>query len=161
MGHLAIQIAKAVGAEVTTTVSARHRELARRMGADRIIAYDEEDFVAVLGRSMDVVFDMIGGEVLRRSYEVLVPGGRLVTIWGEPDPALEAQFSVTASTFVTLEGGDHLAQLVRLAAEGRLRPHVAREFPFSAAGAQAAHRLIESGHPGGKLVLRMNSDQPR
>ncbi len=155
VGSLAIQFAKALGATVTTTVSEKNAEFVRSIGADRVIPYDKEDFVAALGQSVDVVFDMIGGEVLARSYDVLVEGGRLVTIWGEPDEALAKARGVTATTFVTAERGGHLEQIVRLAEQGKVRPVIGPFFPLTAEGVQSAHRLIETGHGKGKVIIQV------
>lgn len=155
IGTLSIQFAKALGAHVITTVSASNAAMARKLGADRVISYDQEDFVSILGPTMDVVFDMIGGDVLTRSYDVLREGGRLVAIWGQPDPELDAARGVTSSTFVTLEGGQHLAQIVRLAHAGQVRPVIGSVFPFTTAGLRAAHTLAETGHPRGKSIIAM------
>ena len=154
VGSLAIQFAKALGANVITTASEKNIDFVRNLGADQVIAYDIEDFVAVLGKSVDVVFDMIGGEVLARSYEVIVNGGRLVTIWGEPDPVLEQKHGVSAMSFVTLEGGPHLKQIVALAREGKVRPVISSTFPLTGEGIREAHRLSEQGHPKGKIIIQ-------
>src|SRR5690606_40860092 len=83
VGSLAIQFAKSIGAHVFATASSKNEALVREIGADRMIAYDKQDFVAAIDQKVDVVFDMIGGDVLEQSYEVLARGGRLVTIWGQ------------------------------------------------------------------------------
>jgi NADPH:quinone reductase-like Zn-dependent oxidoreductase len=80
----AIQLAKHLGATVITTASARNHDYVRRLGADRVIDYNQEDFAQVVA-DCDVVFDTVGGDVQTRSYEVLKPGGRLV--WIAPAPA--------------------------------------------------------------------------
>jgi NADPH:quinone reductase-like Zn-dependent oxidoreductase len=80
----AIQLAKHIGATVVTTASAKNRDYVEKLGADRVIDYQKEDFTA-LGRVCDVVFDTVGGEVQVRSYDVLKPGGRLVWIAAAPD----------------------------------------------------------------------------
>src|SRR5580692_4189397 len=79
----AIQLAKHIGATVITTASAKNRDYVTKLGADRVIDYQTEDFTK-LGRVCDVVFDTVGGEVQVRSYDVLKPGGRLVWIAAAP-----------------------------------------------------------------------------
>ena len=80
----AIQLAKHIGATVVTTAGARNHDYVRKLGADKVIDYQKEDFAA-LGRICDVVFDTVGGEVQSRSYGVLKQNGRLVWIaGGEP-----------------------------------------------------------------------------
>lgn len=155
VGSLAIQFAKALRAKIITTVSEKNIDFVRDLGADQVIAYDKEDFVAVLGKSVDVVFDMIGGNVLSRSYEVIVKGGRLVTIWGEADPALEKKHDVSAMSFVTIEGGNHLKQIVELAKEGKVRPVISSTFPLTEEGLRDAHTLSEQGHPKGKIIIQV------
>lgn len=153
VGSLAVQFAKAIGAHVIATASSKNEALVHKIGADRMIAYDKQDFVAAIDQKVDVVFDMIGGDVLERSYEVLARGGRLVTIWGQPIKALEEKYGVTSSTFVTLEGGDHLAQIVALAKAGKVRPVVGTTIPMTAKDIQNAHRQSEKGHAQGKTII--------
>ncbi|GAU65795.1 putative oxidoreductase [Streptomyces sp. NBRC 110611] len=155
VGHLAIQIAKARGAEVVTTASAAKSAFVRALGADEVIDYRTADFAdAVAG--VDVVLDSVGGDTALRSLSVLRPGGTLVTI-------VEMRNQVLARTAadrglrcvgVTAEP-DHvgLTELAALADSGQLRVHLARTLPLSAAA--QAHRLIESGSTMGKVVLTM------
>ncbi|AKP90120.1 Arginate lyase-like bifunctional zinc-containing alcohol dehydrogenase / quinone oxidoreductase (NADPH:quinone reductase) [Achromobacter xylosoxidans] len=85
VGHVAIQLAKAIGARVYTTVREGNVEFVRGLGADVAIDYEKEDYVdAVLretdGRGVDVVFDTIGGDTLTRSPDALAQLGRVVSI---------------------------------------------------------------------------------
>ena len=85
VGHVAIQLAKAIGAKVYTTVREANFEFARGLGADVLIDYEKEDYVdAVMretaGRGVDVVFDTIGGDTLARSPDALAQLGRVVSI---------------------------------------------------------------------------------
>lgn len=155
VGSLAIQFAKTLGANVVTTVSEANVAFVRSLGADQVIDYRKENFASVLGRTVDVVFDVVGGDVLAQSYDVLVPGGRLVTIAAEPDGSVAAKYGVTASFFVTPEGGAHLAQIVKLVEEGRVRPKVSSHRAFTAENVQEAHRQSEAGHGRGKTVIRV------
>src|ERR1700751_1554936 len=79
----AIQLAKHRGATVITTASARNHDYVRRLGANRVIDYNQEDFSKTVS-GCDVVFDTVGGDVQVRSYPVLKPGGRLVWIAAAP-----------------------------------------------------------------------------
>src|SRR3978361_1873023 len=72
----AIQLAKHIGAQVIPTASARNIDYCRKLGADRVIDYNAEDFTDSV-HDCDVVFDTVGGEVQARSYDVLKPGGRV------------------------------------------------------------------------------------
>lgn len=85
VGHVAIQMAKAMGARVFTTVRETNVEFARSLGADTVIDYEKEDYVDVIlretaGHGVDVVFDTIGGNTLSRSPDALAQLGRIVTI---------------------------------------------------------------------------------
>ncbi|MRT33384.1 zinc-binding dehydrogenase, partial [Xylella fastidiosa subsp. multiplex] len=76
VGHVAIQLAKAIGTKVFTTVRAANAEFVRGLGADEVIDYEKEDYVDAImrltgGQGVDVVFDTIGGDTLSRSPDVL------------------------------------------------------------------------------------------
>ncbi|MEU4253039.1 NADP-dependent oxidoreductase [Amycolatopsis sp. NPDC026612] len=153
VGHIAIQIAKALGAHVLTTVSGSKREFAEGLGADEVIDYRTADFTEVAG-DIDVVLDTIGGDTASRSLEVLRPGGHLVTAVAEEDTELIAEFEAAGRRFSGIAVDPDpvaLRQLVELVEQGRLRVHVQETFPFDRIA--DAHRLIERGHLRGKIVL--------
>jgi NADPH:quinone reductase-like Zn-dependent oxidoreductase len=79
VGTFAVQLARWRGARVTGTASAANLDFVRGLGADEVIDYRAERFEDVV-RDVDVVFDTVGGETLERSWGVLKPGGRLVTV---------------------------------------------------------------------------------
>jgi len=79
VGTLAIQIAKHFGAHVATTCSAGHADLVHDLGADVVIDYKSQRFEDELS-DYDIVFDMVGGETLNRSFKMLKKGGTLVSI---------------------------------------------------------------------------------
>lgn len=82
VGHVAIQIAKALGAHVITTASGGKRKFVEEFGADEVIDYTAVDFTEAV-RDIDVVLDTIGGDTVERSLDVLRPGGHLVTAVAE------------------------------------------------------------------------------
>ena len=90
VGHVAIQIAKALGAHVIATASGSKREFVEGFGADEVIDYTAVDFTEAV-RDIDVVLDTIGGDTAERSIEVLRPGGHLVTAVADEDPELAAR----------------------------------------------------------------------
>ena len=116
VGSLAIQIAKARGAQVTATCSARNADLVASFGADRVIAYDRVPFEKQVG-DVDVVFDTMGGDVHRRSYEVLKRGGMMVCLAAEPIVDLSAEYGVTVVQAPILPRSDILDSLLGMAAE--------------------------------------------
>lgn len=79
MASFAIQISKHIGARVITTASVANHGYLRSLGADQIIDYNTQDFTQVVS-GCDAVFDTVGGEVAKRSFAVLRPGGRAAFI---------------------------------------------------------------------------------
>ena len=91
VGHVAIQIAKALGAYVITTASGSKREFVEELGADEVIDYTAVDFTEA-ARDIDVVLDTIGGRTVERSLKVLRPGGHLLTAVADDDVELAARY---------------------------------------------------------------------
>ncbi|MDQ0772337.1 NADPH:quinone reductase-like Zn-dependent oxidoreductase [Streptomyces aurantiacus] len=153
VGHVAIQIVKALGAHVITTAGANKRRFVEEFGADEVIDYTAVDFTEAV-RDIDVVLDTIGGDAVERSLDVLRPGGHLVTAVAEEDAALVARYEAAGMRFsgiVVDPGPVALRGLVELVEQGRLRVHVQETFPFERVA--DAHRLLDGGHLQGKLVL--------
>jgi NADPH:quinone reductase-like Zn-dependent oxidoreductase len=146
----ALQLARHIGATVITTASARNRDYARKLGADRVIDYNEEDF-AKLGPICDVVFDTVGGEVQVRSYEVLKPGGRLVWISAAPAGFKSSRTDVQVLRPRVARDRAHLERMKELLAAGAVWPPTIHRYKL--ADAAEAHRVSESRHLQGKLVL--------
>ncbi|WP_345385145.1 zinc-binding dehydrogenase [Nonomuraea salmonea] len=153
VGHVAIQIAKALGAYVITTAGGSKRAFAEGLGADEVIDYTTTDFAEQV-RDVDVVLDTIGGDAVERSLGVLRPGGHLVTAVAEEDAGLAAAYEAAGMRFsgIAVEPDPiALHRLADLATQGRLRVHVQETFPFDRV--TDAHRLLDTGHLQGKLVL--------
>lgn len=161
VGHVAIQLAKAIGARVFTTVRAANIEFARSMGADVIIDYESEDYVEAIlretaGRGVDVVFDTLGGDTLSRSPDALAQRGRVVSIVDimQPQNLVQAWGKNAAYHFVfTRQHRGKLDELSALVARGQLRPHVGAV--YSLADIALAHARLESRHNGvqGKVAI--------
>jgi NADPH2:quinone reductase len=161
VGHVAIQVAKAIGARVFTTVREANFEFARRMGADVLIDYEKEDYVdAILretgGHGVDVVFDTIGGNTLSRSPDVLAQLGRVVSIVdiAQPQNLVQAWGKNASYHFVfTRQNRGKLDELSTLVEHGQLRPHVGAV--YSLADLALAHARLESPNNGiqGKIVI--------
>ncbi|MGZ0232515.1 NADP-dependent oxidoreductase [Streptomyces sp. CPS1] len=153
VGHVAVQIAKALGAHVIATAGGRKREFVEELGADEVIDHTAVDFTEAV-RDVDVVLDTIGGDTAERSLDVLRPGGHLVTAVAEEDLALAARYEAAGMRFSGIAVDPDpvaLRGLVGLVEQGRLRVHVQRTFPFERVA--DAHRLLDAGHLQGKLVL--------
>jgi NADPH:quinone reductase-like Zn-dependent oxidoreductase len=153
VGHVAVQVAKALGAYVIGTASASKHELLRSLGADELIDYRETDFGEVL-RELDVVLDTIGGDYAIRSLGVLRRGGIHVSLPRPDDSQVEARArELGVSTGWTLVEPDRggLLAISELVESGKLRVEIADVLPL--AEAAQAHRLGESNRTTGKLVL--------
>ena len=169
IGTMAIQLGKAVGARVAVTAgSAEKLEACRALGADVLINYREQDFVAALGpEGADVILDVIGAKYLDRNLDALAVNGRLVVIGMQggvtADLNLGKLMSKRAAVIATslrarpLDEKAAIVAAVRehvwpLLEDGRVRPVVDRVFPL--AEAAEAHRLMESSTHIGKILLR-------
>ena len=161
VGHVAIQLAKAMGARVFTTVREANFEFARSLGADVVIDYEREDYVGVIaretgGRGVDVVFDTIGGDTLSRSPDALAQLGRVVSIVdiARPQNVVQAWGKNASYHFVfTRQNRGKLDELSALIERGQLRPHVGAV--YSLAEIPLAHARLETPHNGvrGKIAI--------
>ncbi len=154
VGSIAVQVAKARGAHVKATASARNRAYVESIGADEVIDYRAVRFEERVA-DVDLVFDTVGGETLARSLAVVRRGGRLVTIAGRPDLQACEKAGIVCAGAVASQGpfGDALREIVALADAGRLAVHVDRVFPLEQAA--RAQELNREGHTRGKIVLRV------
>ena len=151
IGGMAVQIASHLGARVSATCRAANSDYVLGLGADAVIAYDQTDFVEVVS-SVDVVLDLVGGEIHERSCRALKPGGVLVFLIAEPFEDRSDEYDIELRQAVIAADKSVLEKVVALAAEGTIRPQVSRVMRLS--DAADAHRLIESGQNSrGRIVL--------
>lgn len=153
VGHFAIQIAKHLGAHVTTTSSAKNQDFVLELGADEHIDYQAVDFSQVLS-GLDLVVDAIAGDVTLKSLDVVKPSGKVITLPGQvPDDAAAAaaQAGVDLSALMVESNGADMASLAQLLDEKVLRPHVSSVFDF--ADMNKAHLQVETGRTVGKVVV--------
>jgi NADPH:quinone reductase-like Zn-dependent oxidoreductase len=153
VGTLAVQIAKARGARVLATASARNQDYLKSLGADVAIDYQATRFEDV-AKDIDVVLDGVGGDTQERSFQVLKRGGVLVSLKGQPSQEKAQAFGVRAKGILVQPNGEQLAAIAKLIDEGRLKVVVSETFPLREAG--RAHAQIETRHTRGKLVLRIH-----
>ncbi|MGW7280415.1 NADP-dependent oxidoreductase [Streptomyces sp. NPDC054844] len=153
VGHVAVQIAKALGAHVVGTASAGKHDFLRSLGADETVDYRETDFAEAV-KDVDVVLDTIGADTSLRSLRVLRPGGVVVSILpvGSDEFYEEAErLGVRAVRMLVDADRADMREIARLVESGKLRATIARTFPL--AEAVEAHALGETGRTTGKLVL--------
>ncbi len=160
----AIQIAKLFGARVLTTVGSDAKaERARALGADEVIHYAKEDFVAEVRRltgkrGADVVIEHVGGEVLAKSVLAAAAGGRVVTCGATAgfSPAIDLRHVFYRQVEIlgsTMGPKGALFGILEHVKAGRLAPVVDRVLPLWEA--REAHRVLEAREAFGKVVLEV------
>lgn len=165
LGTAAVQLAKHLGAEVTGVCSSKNVEVVRKLGADAVLDYNNEDFTIARGR-YDVVFDTVGKSSFRASRNCLAEGGvymsavlSLGLLW---DMLRTAKLSKRAARFSATglrKPSDLralLAQLAPLFESGVLRTQLDRSYPLDQI--EAAHRYIDTGRKVGNVVLTVSPD---
>lgn len=152
VGNFAIQIAKSLGAYVATTASAKNEEFVKSLGADQVINYQTEDFSDILS-DFDFVLDSMGGDVQSKSYKVLKPKGKLVSIAAPPNEEEAKQYDVEAGFLWLDPQGAQLQKLADMYEAGELKAIVGETFGFSEELLQEAHALSETHHARGKIVI--------
>jgi NADPH:quinone reductase-like Zn-dependent oxidoreductase len=178
VGTFAIQIAKWLGAHVTTTASKRGEALVRSLGCDEVIDYTAED-IAKAGCKFDAGFDLVGGKTLAQMFEVMKPGSKIVSVAALPEPqtaikdlggrrTLAAIFWIISYgvrsrarragicyryLFMHPSGGD-LAQLAELIEQRKLKVIIDRTYPFAKIPEALAY--VENGRAKGKVVVAMS-----
>ena len=150
VGSVAIQIAKHLGAEVWATCGTANLDFCKALGADRVIDYTRERFEEVAD-PCDVVFDTVGGDVHRRSFGVLKPGGLLVHLTAAPIDPAPPRMDVRVVRADIRATPERLARIMEWAAIGVIRVSPGKTFPLALA--RDAYTLSESGHARGKIVL--------
>ena len=152
VGSLAVQLAKARGARVIATASAVNIGLAMELGADQFIDYTKTRFEDVV-EDVDAVFDTIGGDTQERSWQVLKPGGILVSVVNPPSKETAAARGVRSAFVFIQPSGEQLAAIARLIDDGRMKPIIHAVLPLTEA--RQAHVISQGGHARGKIVLRI------
>lgn len=168
VGMAAIQIGKHIGAEVYVTAGSDEKcARCKELGADEAINYNKQDFVPEVmrltgGRGVDIVLELVGGDVYAKSLSVLAPGGQLISIGraggavsDPPPPPPEGRTAKRFSLGVYLgahpEGYRYLDTTLKLLAEGKWKVVIDSTYPL--AEAKAAQRRLEGREHFGKIVL--------
>ncbi len=176
VGTFAIQLAKIMGAIVTTTASEAGANLVTSLGADEIINYKTEKFEDIL-KNYDAVFDTIGGATLEKSFNIIKSGGNIVSVSGMPNARFGKEFgsgffktllfSLASKKLTALEkkhnaqysflfmkpSGDQLRTIANYIEAGKIKPVIDRVFPFE--DAQKAMEYSESGRAKGKIIVKI------
>ncbi|KAB2460499.1 NADP-dependent oxidoreductase [Bacillus sp. CH126_4D] len=176
VGTFAIQLAKIMGATVTTTASEAGADLVKSLGADEIINYKTEKFEEIL-KDYDAVFDTIGGTTLEKSFHTIKNGGNIVSVSGMPNArfgkefgsgffktllfslasrkltALEKKHNAQYSFLFMKPSGDQLRTIANYIEDGEIKPVIDRVFPFE--DAQRAMEYSEAGRAKGKIIVKI------
>ncbi|TCJ86686.1 UNVERIFIED_ORG: alcohol dehydrogenase [Bacillus cereus] len=176
VGTFAIQLAKIMGATVTTTASEAGADLVKSLGADEIINYKTEKFEEML-QDYDAVFDTIGGRTLEKSFNIIKSGGNIVSVSGMPNArfgkefgsgffktflfslasrkltALEKKHNAQYSFLFMKPSGDQLRTIANYIEVGEIKPVIDRVFPFE--DAQKAMEYSEAGRAKGKIIVKI------
>jgi alcohol dehydrogenase len=176
IGTFAIQYARHLGLDVTTTTSSKNVDFVKSLGADRVIAYDRGNYLEQ-GGDYDIVYDTLGGAFTVDAFKVVKRGGAVISLSGPPDRdfarregagwlvrvavwlmsrkvyAASAEAGATYCWFLTESNGDQLREIAGLVNQGAIKPVIDREFAFEQL--PAALSYLEAGRARGKVVLRV------
>jgi NADPH:quinone reductase-like Zn-dependent oxidoreductase len=152
VGHFAVQFAKWKGARVIGTASAANAGFLRDLGAAEAIDYKATRFEEAV-REVDVVLDTLGGDIQRRSWQILKKEGILVATLGISSPEVARQHQVRGEGVMVQPDSAQLAEIASLIDAGTVNPVITVVLPL--AEAAQAHELSQSGHTRGKIVLQV------
>jgi len=165
VGHFAVQIAKALGAEVTGVTKTASVDLVRSLGADHVIDYTKEDFTKS-GKRYDLIFDLGATHLLRELRRVLEPNGTFVQVGAVSmgnflgpvssmlKPKLMGRFvSQKLVSFLAQINKNDLRFLGELLETGKIKPVIHKTYPLSQTA--EAVRYVLDGHARGKVVIEI------
>ena len=150
VGSYAVQLAHHIGAKVITTASPINHDYLYNLGADQVIDYNTQDFSGTLS-DIDVIFDLIGGEVHQRSLKVLKTGGRIAYIAPLLKDAEPPRNDIEIIRPNVNRDRSHLLRIIELFELGAVVAPDIQLFPLDAI--REAHNLIETNHVRGKIIL--------
>jgi NADPH:quinone reductase-like Zn-dependent oxidoreductase len=151
VGGIAVQLARAAGAHVIGTGRANVRSLVLELGAERFVDLEQDRWEDAVGGQVDLVYDIIGGEVAARSLALVKPGGALVTVMGPPPPSTRQD--IRTLFFIRQTDRAQLIELARRVDAGELRlPPIGGVYPL--AEAKTAFTAKSSGNVAGKVILQ-------
>jgi NADPH:quinone reductase-like Zn-dependent oxidoreductase len=152
VGSFAVQLAKHIGATVAATAGGKNVDFVRSLGADQVIDYTKTDFAAAI-KDVDLVFDLIGGDVRFKSFPVLKPGGVITHISVPPMTQAPPRSDVEVRPAAVKYDAALLDQITALIQSKAVQPVVTEVFAFS--DALKAFEHVMTGHARGKVMLDM------
>ena len=176
VGTFAVQYAKYLGLHVTSTTSSKNADFVRSLGADKVIAYDRENYLEQ-GGDYDIVYDTLGGAFTVDAFKLVKRGGAVISLSGPPDRdfarregkgvlvriavwlmgrkvyAASRQAGADYCWFFTESSGEQLREITALVERGAIKPVIDREFAFEQL--PDALGYLEAGRARGKVVLKV------
>ena len=176
IGTFAIQLAKHLGANVTTTTSTKNISFVKELGADKVIDYTSQNYLDE-GAAFDVVYDTLGGNYTMDSFKVLKDGGRVVSIKGTVDSITAKQLGLNkliqmiiafqarkvfkaaskmnaSYRFLYMSpNGEQLKKIAKLYESGAIKPIIDKTYKFSES--IQALEYLSKGHAKGKVVVKI------
>jgi len=176
VGTFAVQYARHLGLDVTSTTSSKNADFVKSLGANRVIAYDREDYLE-RGGDYDIVYETLGGAFTIDAFKVVKRGGVVISLSGPPDRnfaqregagllvrvavwlmgrkvyAASAKAGAAYDWAMTESNGDQLRDIAALVDSGAIKPVIDREFAFEQL--PAALSYLEAGRARGKVVLKV------
>jgi len=152
VGAYAVQLAHRARLRSIATAGTKDIEYVRSLGADKIFDYHIQHFEHEV-KDADAVLDLVGGETQMRSFQVLRPGGRLISAVSQPDQQRAKDYGVTAAFFLVDVTTERLRMIAELIDRGELETCVGAVLPLG--DARDAHLMLEGRkrQPKGKIVL--------
>src|SRR5258707_5372067 len=176
VGTFAVRYARHLGLHVTSTTSSKNVDFVRSLGAEKVIAYDRENYLEQ-GGGYDIVYDTLGGAFTIDAFSVVKRGGTVISLSGPPDRdfarregagmlvrvavwlmgrkvyAASAKAGAAYCWFFTESNGDQLRDIAALVDSGAIKPVIDREFAFEKLSEALAY--LEAGRARGKVVLKV------
>lgn len=159
VGTFAVQIAKALGTEVTAVCSTKNIDLVKSLGADRVIDYTQQDFTQE-STQYDIIFDTVAKQSVSRCKGALKPNGIYLATLPTPDNLLQSSLTLLwpgkkVKLILARSNGKDLTYLKELIEAGKIRSVIDRTYPLSQVA--EAHTYSEQGHAAGKIVMTVSS----
>jgi NADPH:quinone reductase-like Zn-dependent oxidoreductase len=153
VGAYAVQLARRAGLHSIATAGAKDIQYVRSLGADEVLDYHNTQRFEDEVKDVDAVLDLVGGETQTRSFQVLRPGGKLISAVSQPDQQRAKSHGVTAAFFLVDVTTERLRTIAELIDHGELQTRVGLLLPLT--DARDAHMMLEGQRlsPKGKIVL--------
>ena len=156
VGAYAVQFARRARLRSIATAGTKDIDYVRALGADKVVDYHTQRFEDEV-KDADAVLDLVGGETQTRSFQVLRPGGKLISTVSQPDQDRAKHHGVTAAFFLVEVTTERLRRIAELIDRGELKTRVGAVLPL--ADAREAHMMLEGRRPlpRGKIILNVEA----